>query len=198
MIYLASQSPRRQQLLKQIGVRFQTVSCDIDERPQAGEPPTDYAIRMALEKSQKGWETLMQQQQPAHPVLAADTAIRLDNDILGKPDSPAQAEAMLARLSGRSHQVMTSVAVRLNEQVATTLAITQVQMAPLSAAQIRAYVATGECADKAGSYAIQGKGAVLVEAINGSYSGVMGLPLHETSTLLSQFGIALWQTFDGS
>ncbi|WP_263078229.1 Maf family nucleotide pyrophosphatase [Endozoicomonas sp. Mp262] len=192
MIYLASQSPRRQTLLNQIGVEFHPICCEIDERPRPGEQSGDYVLRMAVEKAERGWKKIEQEQLPHHPVLAADTSIRLDNSILGKPESPEHALNMLTRLSGRKHQVLTSVAVILADRLETSVSITQVHMAALSDQQMQDYVATGEPMDKAGSYAIQGLGAVLVESIVGSYSGVMGLPLHNTSELLRGFGIPVW------
>ncbi|MGI9274489.1 MAG: Maf family protein [Endozoicomonas sp.] len=194
MIYLASQSPRRQELLRQIGVPFQLLPCDIDETPEPGEPAADYVERMALEKARAGWQRMQKQSLAQAPVLAADTTVVLERKILGKPRNPEDACDMLLSLSGKSHEVMTAVAIIQGEQISSKLSVTQVRMGHIDQAWVAAYVATGEPADKAGAYGIQGYGAVLVQAIAGSYSGVVGLPLKETADLLHEFGISPWHT----
>ena len=194
MIYLASQSPRRAELLGQIGVPFSKVRCEIDETPQAGESPSGYVQRMAREKVRAGWQQLSEQKQPLKPLLAADTSVVCDQKILGKPENRQDAFNMLSLLSGRRHQVMTAVAVTDGRDECFRLVVTDVEFNSLSADMINRYIQTGEPEDKAGSYGIQGLGAVLVASINGSYSGVVGLPLAETAGLLGRFGISVWNT----
>jgi septum formation protein len=198
-IYLASRSPRRRELLKQIGVSFEIVlfredarrGVDVDESPQAGEDAAAYVLRVAQSKAQAANLRLMQRRLPAYPVLAADTTVVVDQRILGKPANEAEAAQMLTELAGRTHQVLTAVAVGRYERLETRLSVTSVDFAPLSAAQIRNYVATGEPLDKAGAYAIQGRAGAFVRQLSGSYSGVMGLPLHETAELLESFGLSV-------
>jgi septum formation protein len=198
-IYLASRSPRRRELLKQIGVSFEIVlfredarrGVDVDESPQAGEDAAAYVLRVAQSKAQAANLRLMQRRLPAYPVLAADTTVVVDQRILGKPANEAEAAQMLTELAGRTHQVLTAVAVGRYERLETRLSVTAVDFAPLSAAQIRNYVATGEPLDKAGAYAIQGRGGAFVRHLSGSYTGVMGLPLHETAELLESFGLSV-------
>jgi len=187
-IYLASASPRRRELLRQLGLDFEVVPANIDESIQAGEEPAAYVERLALEKGRAA-RVLLERQDA--PVLAADTAVVLDGVILGKPRDEADAADMLARLSGCSHDVLTSVAVldAVTEEV--TVNRTSVRFRPIQRAEIGAYWRSGEPAGKAGGYAIQGLGAVFIEAIHGSYSGVMGLPLFETARLLAGFGYRL-------
>ena len=190
-LFLASASPRRAELLGQIAVPFQRVSASIDETPREGEEPAVYVERLALEKAQAGLQRL--EQAAGAVVLGADTAVVLDGRILGKPQDRADALAMLAALSGREHQVLTAVALCSGARSASVVVASQVRFAPISPAQAEAYWASGEPLDKAGSYAIQGLGAVFVAGMSGSYSAVVGLPLCETASLLAEFGIPCWQ-----
>ncbi len=194
-IYLASQSPRRRELLKQIGVHFELLlmrsspsrPADVDETPHAGESPEDYVLRVSQEKARFGAEVLHARHLPLHPVLAADTTVTLDGRIYGKPEDAKQAADMLREFSGREHQVLTAVAVALEQRVEALFSKSTVRFTELSEERIRRYVQTREYADKAGSYAIQGLAGAFIERIEGSYSGVMGLPLFETVTLLQRF-----------
>lgn len=190
-LFLASASPRRAELLGQIGVPFQRVSASIDETPLEAEEPVIYVERLAQEKARAGLQLLQQNAQAV--VLGADTAVVLDGRILGKPQDRADALAMLAALSGREHQVLTAVALCSAERSASVVVASQVRFAPISPVQAEAYWASGEPLDKAGSYAIQGLGAVFVAGMSGSYSAVVGLPLCETASLLADFGIPCWQ-----
>lgn len=190
-LFLASASPRRAELLGQIGVPFQRVSASIDETPRVAEEPAVYVERLAQEKAQAGLQRLEQAADAV--VLGADTAVVLEGRILGKPQDRADALAMLAALSGREHQVLTAVALCSATRRASVVVASQVCFAPISAAQAEAYWASGEPLDKAGSYAIQGLGAVFVAGVRGSYSAVVGLPLCETASLLAEFGIPCWQ-----
>ena len=191
-IYLASASPRRAELLQQIGVSFTQLSPDIDESRDAGEVPEMYVLRMALEKARAGLALLEQGVQS--PVLAADTVVVIDGQILGKPRDQEHALAMLAQLSGQSHRVMSAVAmVDAHGEAHSRLSVSQVGFRYIDAAEALAYWHSGEPADKAGGYAIQGLGAVFIEHLQGSYSGVMGLPLYETAELLGLFGIPIIQ-----
>ncbi|MEM8497536.1 MAG: Maf family protein [Pseudomonadota bacterium] len=186
MIYLASKSPRRQELLRQIGVQFEQLAVDIDETKRGNETPQQYVVRMAIEKAAAGRTTASK----PLAVLSADTSVVLDEDCLGKPDDEKHACQMLRRLSGREHKVMSAVAVDYNNQVVARLSTTVVMFKPLSDEEISSYWCTGEPVDKAGSYAIQGKAAAFIERISGSYSGVVGLPLFETEQLLRELGLA--------
>lgn len=194
-IYLASQSPRRRELLKQIGINFEMLllrsdprrSVDVDETPLEGEQAEIYVRRICQEKAHKGWESLRLRSLPSFPVLAADTTVTLDGKIFGKPDSAEHAAAMLRELSGREHQVLSAVAVALGEQIKVALSTSTVRFAALSEERIHLYLLTREYIDKAGSYAIQGHAGAFIEHISGSYSGVMGLPLFETAQLLKCF-----------
>jgi septum formation protein len=196
-IYLASRSPRRRDLLQQIGVAFEVLPADkggprdtdVDETPLAGEAPPDYVMRVARAKAETGWRTVMQCGLPVFPVLAADTTVVLDDEIIGKPDDPAHARELLARLSGRTHQVLTAIAVVADGRMETALSASTVEFRRLDDAEILRYAASGEPLGKAGAYAIQGRAGVFVRAIGGSYSGIMGLPLYETAELLQRFGI---------
>ena len=188
-IYLASRSPRRGELLGQIGVRFEVLPSDVDESALPGESPEHYVLRLARAKAEACVRLLVAQELPVMPVLAADTTVCIDGMILGKPESDADAAAMLRRMSDRWHAVHTAIAVAQDGRVETALSSTQVEMAPLTEAEIAAYVASGEPRDKAGSYGIQGLAGVFVRRIEGSYSGVMGLPVYETSQLLKRFGV---------
>ena len=187
VLRLASASPRRRQLLELIGVPHLVTPADIDETPRATEPPDQYVARLAREKAAAIWA-----RHPDLPVLAADTTVVVDREILGKPESETDAHYMLGRLSGREHLVHTGVALWSREHQLLGLTTTQVRFAPLSRTVIHAYWQSGEPRGKAGAYAIQGLGAVFVTGISGSYTGVMGLPLFETARLLRQAGIAVW------
>jgi septum formation protein len=183
-VHLASQSPRRRELLAQIHVRHDVIAVAVDETPRAGEAPAEYVLRLALVKARAGHRL-----RPDRPVLGADTAVVLDERILGKPRNRQDAAAMLAQLSGREHRVLTAVAL-VGEREETRLSVSHVRFRPIDAAEAAAYWATGEPADKAGGYAVQGLGAVFIESIAGSYSGIVGLPLFETGELLRRAGIA--------
>lgn len=185
-IYLASASPRRQQLLMQIGVRFELLKVTVAEVPAAGEKPRDFVQRMALEKARAG--KLLLSADDSHPVLGADTAVVVDGCILGKPTDKKDALVMLTSLAGRRHQVMSAIAL-VADYEAIRINISQVSFDNLSHEQINAYWNSGECQDKAGAYAIQGLAATFIRELEGSYSGVMGLPLCETAELLNEFGI---------
>ena len=182
-IILASRSPRRVELLKQIGIDSIVHPADVDETPLAGESPVDYVRRVAKQKVLVTAKSLKSGYMHL-PVLAADTTVVLEGEILGKPENDADAIQMLKGLSGSKHAVHTAVAVCLKNKVKVILSSTTVEMMPLTDAMISAYVATGEQRDKAGSYAIQGKAGAWIKHIEGSYTGVMGLPLYETAKLL--------------
>ncbi|HEX5339240.1 MAG TPA: nucleoside triphosphate pyrophosphatase [Gallionella sp.] len=195
-IYLASQSPRRRELLKQVGINFEVLllrsdpqrNMDVDETPEAGELPEAYVQRICREKAVAGYTALQLRNLPAFPVLAADTEVALDGKIFGKPENAEQAAAMLRELSGQEHQVLSAVAVALGEKIEVVLSSSTVRFAKLDDARIKRYLLTGEYADKAGGYGIQGHAGAFVEHLSGSYSGVMGLPLCETVELLRRFG----------
>jgi septum formation protein len=195
-IYLASRSPRRRELLSQIGVRFEPLMFrgvpredpDVDEAALPGEAPQAYVVRIALAKAQAGVRRIRDRHLVAHPVLAADTTVEIDGQIVGKPLHEADAVAILQRLSGRSHRVLTAVALCDNGRAEQRLSISEVRFRPLAPEEIRRYVASGEPLDKAGAYGIQGRAAIFIEEIRGSYSGIMGLPLYETALLLRRFG----------
>lgn len=182
LVYLASASPRRRELLRQIGVAHEARPVDIDETPQPGERPVHYALRLAREKARALWERLPEASRA--PVLAADTTVALGDEILGKPAHREDAARILGRLSGREHEVHTAVALLhaggADERVSTSV----VAFRALTPAEIDWYWGTGEPADKAGSYAVQGLGSIFIRHLAGSYSGVMGLPLYETWELL--------------
>lgn len=194
-VYLASQSPRRRELLKQIGVNFEMLllrsdprrNMDVDETPYTGEMPEDYVKRVCLAKSEAGYAALRLRNLPPFPVLAADTTVTLDGKIFGKPENADQAAAMLRQLSGQEHQVLSAVAVSLGEHVESAVSVSTVRFAPLDEERIRRYLLTREYIDKAGAYAIQGHAGAFIEHLSGSYSGVMGLPLFETVELLRHF-----------
>ena len=190
-LYLASGSPRRRELLTQIGVPFLTHSAPIDESSLPGEWPVAYVERLACAKAQTGLDALAAIQGVV--VLGADTAVVLDGRILGKPADRDEALATLTALSGRSHEVMTAVALVSRERMVSRVVSSQVTFRPLSRAEIEAYWASGEPQDKAGCYGIQGLAAVFVSQLQGSYSAVVGLPLCETAALLKEFAIAFWQ-----
>ena len=190
-IYLASRSPRRAELLQQMGVLFSVVPADIDEAPHAMERSDAYVKRLAIEKAQAGYALVLQKAWFEMPVLAADTTVSIDGEILGKPQDDEDAYRMLSLMSGRWHEVHTGIAVAQSGHVAMEISSTMVLMDDLSDAVIRAYIATGEPKDKAGAYGIQGIAGSLIKRIEGSYSGVMGLPVYETAKLLKQAGIGL-------
>jgi septum formation protein len=194
-LYLASGSPRRRELLTQIGVPYTALSAEIDETPFADEQPLAYVERLARGKAQAGLASLSVASEAC--VLGADTAVVLDGRILGKPLDEADARAMLTALSGREHQVLTAVAVANRQGSEARVVSSRVHFRPIRAEEIQAYWASGEPRDKAGSYAIQGLAAIFVEALQGSYSAVVGLPLCETAELLSRFGIPCWQCLEG-
>jgi len=188
VLRLASASPRRRQLLDLIGVPHLITPADIDETPHASEAADEYVMRLAREKAEAIW-ALHQDL----PVLAADTTVVVDQEILGKPESEADAATMLGKLSGREHLVHTGVALRTGPSVKVGISTTQVWFESLTPAQIHAYWASGEPQGKAGAYAIQGLGAIFVSNIAGSYTGVMGLPLFETAQMLRHAGIPVWR-----
>lgn len=188
-VYLASASPRRAELLAQIGVRYSRVDVSVDESRLGDEPAADYVRRLALEKACAGWRALEPDCKP-WPVLGADTAVVIDGEILGKPQNREQGIAMLQQLSGRSHQVYSAVALLRGARHLSALSCTQVNFRLLTNDEIAKYWDSGEGWDKAGCYAIQGRAAVFVESINGSYSGVVGLPLMQTWQLLMQMDVA--------
>jgi len=187
-LYLASSSPRRRELLDQIRVRYRIVEIDVPEIPGADETPEGFARRVASDKARAGWDSL--DESARKPVLGADTVVVIDGEILGKPRDREHALAMLARLSGRSHEVITAVAV-MDGAMHTELNRSRVSFGEMSRAERLAYWETGEPRDKAGAYAIQGLAARYIRELSGSYSGVMGLPLYETTRLLKEVGIAL-------
>ncbi|MCC2960786.1 Maf family nucleotide pyrophosphatase [Massilia sp. IC2-278] len=195
-MYLASKSPRRRELLRQVGIDFDLLSLrsdpargiDVPEDVFEGELAQDYVVRVALEKGAFAWKVLQQRRQPLRPVLTADTTVTIDGDILGKPADLAEARAMLEQLSGRTHQVLTTVAVHYTDMAEHVTQVSNVRFAKLTAQQIAAYCATSEPYDKAGAYGIQGLAALFIEHIEGSHSGIMGLPIFETAVLLRKAG----------
>jgi septum formation protein len=187
-IYLASASPRRHELLRQIGVPFRVIASSVDESVRADETATAYVTRLAAQKAEAGWRLAQDA-----PVLAADTTVTLDDKILGKPAGREEAAQMLEQLSGRTHQVLTAVALRTTAGLDARLSHNWVTFRRIESSEARAYWDTGEPRDKAGAYAIQGAAAVFIAELRGSYSGVMGLPLFETAELLRAAGIAHWQ-----
>lgn len=195
-IYLASQSPRRQQLLRDWGLDFELLLPDADEDAEAleavhpGESPGRYVRRVTRLKAQAAIERMKRRAWPARPVLCADTTVALGPTILGKPTDANHARTMLRQLSGQTHRVLTAVAVAQDERCALRVSASRVRFAALSESQITAYIASGEPMGKAGAYGIQGLAALWVAHLSGSYSGVMGLPAHETAQLLREFGVA--------
>ncbi|MET0288947.1 MAG: Maf family nucleotide pyrophosphatase [Pseudoxanthomonas sp.] len=186
MLYLASRSPRRAELLTRLGVAFASLDVEVPEIRQPDETPQDYVVRVARDKAMAGLAHCLQDAQAC--VLASDTEVVLGDDVFGKPHDAAHAQAMLARLSGRTHEVMTSVWLQGHGRALSTLVISEVSIATLSPQDMADYVASGEPMGKAGAYAIQGKAEQFVAHLSGSYSGVMGLPLHQTAQLLRQWG----------
>ncbi|MCX7218647.1 MAG: Maf family protein [Burkholderiales bacterium] len=198
-IYLASKSPRRRELLRQIGIDFELLLLrdtlprgpDVSEIVLPGELPDIYVARVTQEKASAAWKLMQMRRLPLRPVLAADTTVVLGQQILGKPASQTEAIAMLRQLSGQTHQVLTSLAVHFEDQNLHCTQASEVTFTTLSEAQIQAYCASQEPYDKAGGYGIQGMAARYISHISGSYSGIMGLPLFETTALLRQAGIRL-------
>jgi septum formation protein len=182
-VYLASASPRRRELLAQIGIAFEVIEVAVEEIRAPQESPSAYAARMAVAKAEAGWR--LRPRAATAPVLGADTDVVVDEVILGKPEGPVAAARMLQHLSGRSHEVYSAVALRHDGGVAVRVHVSRVWFKPLSDADIDAYVASAEPLDKAGAYAIQGRAARFISRLDGSYSGVMGLPLYETAELLA-------------
>jgi septum formation protein len=193
-IYLASASPRRSALLRQIFVPHQILIPNIDESRLSGEAPADYVVRLACAKAQRIWSRLKAEEQK--PVLAADTTVALGDEIFGKPADRAEGVAMLQRLAGRSHHVYTAVALAHDEHVQHALSLSEVEFRELSEAECLAYWNSGEPQDKAGGYAVQGLAAAFITRIAGSYSGVMGLPLADTTRLLASVGWSLDAALD--
>ena len=188
-VYLASQSPRRRELLRQIGVKFRVLAPHVDEAALPREAPDSHVERIARSKAEAAWARITERQRPRYPVLAADTAVVLGRRILGKPADDAEARTMLKALSGRTHQVLTAVAIAHEDRLRLATSVTAVTFRRLAPSEIARYVASGEPRDKAGAYGIQGLAATFIARIDGSYSGVMGLPLFETASLLKTFGI---------
>jgi septum formation protein len=191
-IYLASQSPRRRELLKQIGVNFDVLMLrtafgreDVLEIPRENEEPGAFAQRMAEEKSAKGLKAVGLRQLIARPVLGADTVVDIDGEIIGKPRDLAQAGEILKRLSGRTHWVHTGVAITVADRMQSRLSSSKVEFAPLTSIMLARYLESGEALDKAGAYGIQGRAGTFISRIEGSYTGIMGLPLFETAELLN-------------
>lgn len=195
-LYLASRSPRRRELLHQMGVAFDTLvfraglraDAQVDESPHAGESPEVYVERVARAKVAHGISLLLERRLLLHPVLSADTTLEFDGEIIGKPLDGDDACAILRRLSGRTHRVLTGVAVSHEGRTEFVLSTSEVRFRPIDDDEIRHYVLSGEPLDKAGAYGIQGRGGLFVEYMAGSYSGVMGLPVCETGELLKRFG----------
>ncbi len=197
-IYLASRSPRRRELLKQIGVKFDPLllrlasargAADVDEAQHSGETAAAYVARTACEKAAFGMKVLSMRSMLYRPVLAADTVVIVDDEVLAKPAGPAQAAEFIRRLSGRTHEVRTAIALAIQGPALSTTSVSQVTFRTLDEGEIKRYCDTPEPYDKAGGYGIQGLAAVFIERIEGSYTGVMGLPLFETAQLLQQAGI---------
>jgi septum formation protein len=190
-IVLASASERRSRLLTQIGVRHESLASDLDEEPRPGESPADYVRRLARDKALAGLAALGGRTD--RPVLAADTTVALDGRIFGKPSGEPEGVAMLMALSGRTHEVMTAIALADGSGLRTSMNVSRVTFRALDERECRHYWATGEPAGKAGGYAVQGLAAVFISRLEGSFSGVMGLPLFETAALLDAAGVRRWQ-----
>jgi septum formation protein len=197
VLYLASRSPRRQALLAQLDVEFEPLllreaagrARDVVEETLDAEPPARYVERMARTKAQVGWRRMAERRLAPRPVLGADTEVVLDGDVFGKPHDADDALRMIKRLSGRTHQVVTAVAMCHHEQSEVEVSISRVTMRRLGAAEIERYIASGEPFDKAGGYAVQGRAAAFISRLEGSYTGVVGLPLYETAALLAHAGL---------
>jgi septum formation protein len=196
-IYLASQSPRRRQLLEQIGVPYRLLLADDDEDAESletvrlGETPTAYVRRVTRLKLDAALARMQRRRLGPAPVLCSDTTVALGREILGKPDDPAHARQMLRSLSGRTHRVLTAVQIGLGRRRLEALSESRVSLEMMTPAQVRAYVATGEPMGKAGAYAVQGNIARHISRISGSYSGIMGLPLFETAQLVREMGLKI-------
>jgi septum formation protein len=198
-LHLASRSPRRRELLTQIGIHFDTIvfrnpprdDKALDETPHAGEDPLAYVERVARAKAEHGWRIVDWRKLIAQPVLAADTALEFDGQIIGKPFDEEDAGRILRQLSGHTHRVLTALAVSFDGRVESSISVSEVRFRALDDAEIRRYVASGEPMDKAGAYGIQGRAGMFVEYLAGSYTGVMGLPLFETAELLKRFNYPL-------
>lgn len=198
-LYLASRSPRRRELLTQIGVQFDTIVLRnqpredrvLDEVPLQGEAPIDYVERVARTKAEQGWRIVSWRKLVSQPVLAADTTLEFEGQIIGKPVDEEDAKHILRRLSGNSHRILTAVAVAFEGRIESVLSVSEVRFGVLDEVEIRRYVVSGEPMDKAGAYGIQGRAGLYVEHLTGSYSGVMGLPLFETGALLKSFDFPL-------
>ena len=199
LLYLASKSPRRAALLAQLAVEFEPLLLreaagrprDVVEEALDAEPAAHYVERMARTKAQIGWQRMQNRKLAERPVLGADTEVVLDGDVFGKPRDAADAARMIKRLSGRTHQVLTAVALRYRDRTDVEVSVSKVTLRRLGAAEIERYVATGEPLDKAGAYAVQGRAAAFVSRLEGSYTGVVGLPLFETATLLARAGVTI-------
>jgi septum formation protein len=189
MLYLASASPRRQELLCQVGLNYEALPSNITEERQAGEAPLDYVRRVAADKARHVARLVSERGLPAHPVLGADTEVLVEDDILGKPRDRAHAASMLRRLSGRTHTVLTAICLVTAAGEHSALCESRVTFAALPDAAIARYLETGEADDKAGAYAIQGRAAGFIARLEGSYSGVMGLPLYELFETLKRAGV---------
>ena len=189
-IYLASRSPRRRELLHQIGVEFETLIGDVevDETPLPGEDPATYVERVTRAKAEEGERIILDRHLIVHPILAADTTLEFNGEIIGKPVDAADAEAILRRLSGQVHRVLTGVAVHDAGRTEFVLSVSEVRFRAIEDDEIRHYVLSGEPMDKAGAYGIQGRAGLFVAHIAGSYTGIMGLPVCETGELLKKFG----------
>ena len=196
LIYLASRSPRRRELLKQIGVAFEVLVLrehpargpDVDESQLPAELPDDYVRRVGRAKAEVGWDRVVQRRLRRFPVLAADTVVCVDDKILGKPADPADAARMLRLLSGREHRVLTAVALKFEARIELVVSESRVRFCELAEPDLEAYIESGEPTDKAGAYAIQGRAAAFVTELHGSYSGIMGLPLYEAAQSIRKFG----------
>lgn len=199
LLYLVSRSPRRQALLRQLDVEFETLllreavgrARDVVEEALDAEPPQHYVERMARTKAQVGWQRMQNRRLAERPVIGADTEVVLDGEVFGKPRDADDAIRMIKRLSGRTHQVLTAVALRFRDQTDVEVSLSKVTLRRLTAGEIDRYVASGEPLDKAGAYAIQGRAAAFISRVEGSYTGVVGLPLCETATLLTRIGVAV-------
>lgn len=197
VLYLASRSPRRQALLRQLDIEFEPLLLrealgrerDVVEETLDAEPAPHYVERMARTKAQVGWQRMQNRKLAERPVLGADTEVVLDGDVFGKPANADEATRMIRRLSGRTHQVLTAVALRFRDRTEVEVSISRVTLRRLGAAEIDRYVAAGEPFDKAGGYAVQGLAAAFISRLEGSYTGVVGLPLYETAALLARIGM---------
>ncbi len=189
MIYLASASPRRQELLRQLGIAFEAVPADLIEARAAGETPERYVARVAMDKARHVARLMQQRGAPPRPVLGADTEVVLNGEVLGKPRDRAHGLAMLQTLQGRGHDVLTGIALLHDGREYQVLSRSRVTFTSMTAAEIEHYWDSGEAADKAGAYAIQGRGAGFIERLEGSYSGVMGLPLFELLQMFKRAGL---------